>query len=123
MSLASTDHGSFGTSWNVPVSRDLAQVDREERRREGAPDPGPEALDRRPRAPRVDRHALVEEGCEEPKALKVVEMEVREQQLDALRSALLQVVAELPDPGAGVEHENGAVLQRDQQYVVEGTRT
>ena len=94
-------------------SRDLTEVDREERRRERAPNSSPEALHRRARAPEVDRHSLVEQGREEPEPFEMVEMEMGEQQVDSPRPSLLQRRPEVTDPGPGVEHEDGAVVQRD----------
>src|SRR5687768_4505569 len=81
---------------------ELTQVDWEHRRRERAPNSSLEALHRRTRAPDVDRRALVEQRLEEPEPLEVVEMEMREQEVDTARSTLLQRRAKVTDPGPRV---------------------
>src|SRR5207344_2865320 len=61
------------------ASREIAKVDRKERRGEGAPDAFLEAQHRRRRSPDVQRHALVKEGPEEAKPLEMIEVQVREE--------------------------------------------
>ena len=91
----------------------IAKVDRKERRGEGAPDAFLEAQHRRGRSPDVQRHPLVEERPEEAKPLEVIEVQVREEHVELASTALEELDAELSDPGAGVEHEDGPVGQRD----------
>ena len=43
----------------------------------------------------------------------MVEVQVGEQQMDLARAAFGELGPQGPDPGAGVEDEDGAVLERD----------
>src|SRR5207249_7747908 len=63
-------------------SRDLGEIDREQRRREVAADPRVEAPYRRGRPPDVELRLRVPDGREEPKTLDVIEMQVREEHVD-----------------------------------------
>src|SRR5262249_17843613 len=93
-------------------SRDVAQVEREERRRERAQDPVAQRQYRRPRPPDLDRHALVPERREETKALEMVEVEMSQEEVYVPRLPSDEVETERPDPGAGIEHQSLAVSRR-----------
>ena len=78
---------------------------------EGTRDPLPQTRERRRRSPDVERHALVPERREEPQSLEMVEVQVGEEEMDSIRSAVQELEAEGPDPGAGVEHEHAPVIE------------
>jgi hypothetical protein len=94
-------------------SWDVAELDRKERRGKGARDPFSKALDRRRRSPDIHGDALVPERGEKAKTLDVVEVQVRQEEIDMPRAAVDQVVAESPDTGSSVENEGGSVVERD----------
>ena len=102
--------------WNVVEShssRDLAEADREERRREGTRDALAETQERRGRSPDVEREPLVPERREEAESLEVVEVEVGQEEMNAARAAVQELEAEIPDSGASVEHEESPIVERD----------
>ena len=87
------------------ASRDVAQVEREQRRRERAQDAFPQRQDRRAWPPNVQRHCPVPQRGEEPQTFEMVEMKVRQEQVNPPCPAFEEVAAKFPDPRAGVEHE------------------
>src|SRR6266516_132453 len=93
--------------------RDVPELDREERRREGARDAFPETQLLGRRSPDVELYALIPERREEAQSFEVVEVEVSEAEMDLPHAAVQELETQPSDPGAGVEHENRAVVQRD----------
>src|SRR5205814_8291462 len=86
---------------------------RGERRREVARDPLAQAEEMRGRAPDLHRRPLVPERCEEAETLGVVEVERRQADVHVPGPPSLQVEAERPDPGAGIEDQRHAFTERD----------
>src|SRR5262249_59380996 len=91
------------------AGRDVAKVEREEGRRERPNDRLAEGQDRRPRSPDVDRHGRIPQRIEEAEPFEVIEVEMRQQEVDPARAAGDERAPELPDSGAGVEYERRLV--------------
>ena len=87
--------------------RDVAQIDREERRRERVRDAVAEARDRRRRAPNVYRNALVPKRREEPEPLEVVEVQMGEQEVDPPCAPCPELGAEAGDLLPAKDHASG----------------
>ena len=91
----------------------VRQLHREERGREVARDPRPEAVQGRARTPQVNLQPLHEQRPEKPKPLQVVEVEVRQQQVDSGGRVRRQLRPQGPDAGPGIENDHGAVVEAD----------
>src|SRR6266576_813446 len=68
--------------------RDVPELDRKERRREGARDAFPETQLVGWRSPDVELYALIPERREEAQSFEVVELEVREEEMDLPHAAV-----------------------------------
>ena len=88
------------------------ELDREERRRQVARDPLGQRASRRRRSPDVQLRLLVPDRAEEAEAFDVVDVQVREQEVDRLRAAA-QGRAEPADAGARVEDEQRPVREAE----------
>src|SRR6186997_2484806 len=82
----------------------VTEVAWKEGRRERSLNTLAQAQERRTRTPDVQFHALVPERREEAEPFDVVEMEVREKEVNGLRAAPDEVETESPDACSGVEH-------------------
>ena len=80
--MPSISQAPTGTSWKLTVAGMLREVDGKERRRERPRDAVPERVDRRRRAPDVKLGVLPPERLEEAQPLDVVEVEMRQQEMD-----------------------------------------
>src|SRR5262249_13135979 len=90
-------------------SRDVPQVDGEQRRRQVAHQPLAEAQRGARRRPEMYVDVGVEERSEEPEPLDVVHVQVGEQQVDAPERRR-ERAAEEPDPGPRVQDRDAVVL-------------
>ena len=96
------------------LGREVADLHRRERRGDVTPEAVLQRLVGVGRSPDEDPGVGAEAGGEEHQALDVVEVKVGEQQVDHRRArAAIEGQAELADAGAGVEHDQGPVPQRD----------
>src|SRR6266513_3333384 len=93
------------------LSRDLVEVDRKERRREGSCNALSETHERGRRSPDVQSHPLVPEWREAAQPLEVIEVQMGEEEVDTPRAALQKVQTELPDPGPGVQHKDMPLVE------------
>src|SRR5207245_11046517 len=85
------------------VGRDAAEMDGEERRSEVRGDPAPEPADRRRWSPHVELDRRIPDRIEEPEALDVVGVQMRDEDVDPFRAIASQRHAERADTGAGIE--------------------
>ena len=90
------------------ASVEVADPDREERRREVAREASPQFHRRRRRAPYVDLARWPKERGEEAEALDVVHVEVGQEDIQPL-DRRVNGGSEPTDAGPGIEHENGAI--------------
>jgi hypothetical protein len=105
-----------GPAWNIVEGHrgwDVSELDWEQWRREGARDPFPETQFLGRRSPDVQLHVLIPERREEAQSFEVVEVEVSEAEVDLPDTAVQELETEQSDPGASVEHNDRAVVQRD----------
>ena len=87
------------------VGRDLVDVHREQWRGEVGGHAVPERVPWRCRPPEVDLAVRVPDRGEEPEALDVIEVEMRQQDVDAGGIVAAQANPEVPDPRARVDHQ------------------
>jgi len=90
--------------------QNVAEVDREEGRREQDADPVAQRPHRRRGAPDREVGLPLPHRREEPEPLDVVEVQMRQEDVHVLRQTAVEVPAELPDPRARVEDEQGVVV-------------
>src|SRR4051812_4398162 len=95
------------------MARKLANVDRRQRCRDVTRDAVLERRLRRRRSPDDDLRARVEHWREEHEALDVVQVQVRQEDVQRLLTGAVEREPEAADSGAGVEDERGAVVERD----------
>ena len=98
--------GFFGRVMERQVGGNIIEVDREQRRREIHRNPLGKWLNRRRRTPDVNLDVGIKQRPEEPEALQVVKMEMAKQDVQLRARSRLQLDAEWPYPGAGVEHKD-----------------
>ena len=90
--------------------RDVGEVHREQRRREVDRDALFEALHRRRRPPEVHLESGIEQRAEEPEALQVIEVQVRQHDVQ-LAIVAVHAHTERTHPGARVEHDPVAAVE------------
>ena len=72
-----------------------------------------QAQDRRARAVDLERHVLVPQWREEAEPFQVIEVQVRQEEMDAPRSALHQIGAQRADTRSGIEDQRRLIVKRD----------
>ena len=95
------------------VGRDAAEMDGEERRSEERGDPAPQLADRRRWSPHVELDRRIPDRIEEPEALDVVGMQMRDEDVDPFRMIASQRHAERADTGTGIEDQQRAIREVD----------